>query len=272
MPVGGSYIAKLVAVTTGEFDQFHEIDESDEPLRSRIDRYCDEIGISRPADIDDFAWSATFISWCVKTAGATASEFKFNPTHAVFVKQAIANADSETGVFRARSVDGYAPKVGDLIHRNRSGGRITYKQARTRSNYISHSAIVVDIVTSNGSKFAVTIGGNEGDSIRRQRVRLNATGHVQQTQSNPYISVIENLKLETSVHESMVEPADADSVRESMSIEALVCAESGEPEAAFLESAAAKPPTRQEFDHAQVQPRRNAHRSYRRALHHLAQY
>jgi len=86
------------------------------------------------------ATSATFISWCFKTAGASASEF--NPAQATFVKAAIANKDAGTGGFHAQPIDAYKPKVGDLIHRNRNGGRITYKQAQTRSNYQSHSAIV----------------------------------------------------------------------------------------------------------------------------------
>ena len=270
MPRAELYIDKLVAIATGEFDQFHQIDESDEPLRSRIDHYCDEIGIPRPADIDDFPWSATFISWCIKTAGAEAREFKFSSAHAVFVKAAIANADAGTGVFRAHPIDTHKPKVGDLIHRNRNGGRITYKQARNRSNYISHSAIVVDLVSSNGATFALTIGGNEGNSIRKQRVRLTADGHVQQTQSNPFISVVEDLKLVSTVHEAEV--ALAGRPEAVLETDAAVCEASGEPEAAVLESSAVKPPTRQEIHHAQIQSQRCAHRSHRGALHHVAQH
>src|SRR5262245_60439856 len=165
MSTASPYVQKLVAIASAEFDAFHELDETDEPLLSRIGFYCEEIGIDRPRSIEEFPWSATFISWCVKAAGAAPAEFKFSPTHAVFVKAAIANADTESGVFRARPVDAYAPKIGDIVHRNRNGGRITYKQARSRSNYESHSAIVVDLVERNGAKFAITIGGNEGNSI-----------------------------------------------------------------------------------------------------------
>src|SRR5262245_256435 len=148
MPAMTPYVQKLIATASAEFDAFHELDETDEPLRSRINSYCEAIDVDPPDDISAFPWSATFISWCVKTAGATANEFKFSATHAVFVKAAIASADAERGVFRARPIEAYKPKPGDIIHRNRNGGRISYRQARTRSNYESHSAIVVEIIES----------------------------------------------------------------------------------------------------------------------------
>ena len=189
------YAGKLVQVANGEFDKFHQLDENEEPLRSRIDQYCRAIGVPPPHNISDFAWSATFVSFCVKTAGATAAEFEFSVAHAVFVRQAIANANDGTGVFRGRRIEEHAPRPGDIIQNNRGGGTIDYDEAARRSDYISHSAIVVDLITNaQGSKFAVTIGGNEGDSIRRKLVPLTDNGFVQQRDSNPYICVIEDLK------------------------------------------------------------------------------
>ena len=229
-----AYARRLVAVTNSEFERFHEIAETDEPLRSRINQYCREIGIAEPDDISDFAWSATFVSWCVKTAGATAAEFKFDPTHAVFVKAAIANADSNRGVFRARPIDEYRPKVGDIIHRNRNNGSITFKQARIRSNYPSHSAIVVEIGMAGGGRFARTIGGNESDSIRSTKVALTSDGFVAQRDSNPFICVIENLKVEAPP--SMLEEA----VTVTTQPATYVCEASGENEE-ILEAAVSKP-------------------------------
>ena len=42
--------------------------------------------------------------------------------------------------------------------------------------------------------FALTIGGNESDSIRSTLVRLTNSGLIKQRARNPYISVIEDLK------------------------------------------------------------------------------
>ena len=190
-----AYVTALVAIASAEYEAYHGISESDEPLRSRIDTYCTGIGIAPPSDIAAFPWSATFVSWCIKTAGATAQDFTFDPTHAVFVRAAIANADSQVGVFRARPVENYVPRIGDLIHRNRSGGAITYAQARDRSDYPSHSAIVVDVGEDQLGRFATTVGGNEHDSVRKTRVPLNANGMVVQTSSNPFICIVQDLKV-----------------------------------------------------------------------------
>jgi hypothetical protein len=179
-----SYVGKLIQVTKDEFEKFHELDENEEPLRSRIDDYCRAIGIPPPHHISDFPWSATFVSFCVKAAGATVAEFKFSAAHAVFVKQAIANAKNETGVFRARRIEEHAPQLGDIIQSNRGGGTVDYDEAARRSDYNSHSAIVVDFITDpHGSKFAITIGGNDSDSVRRKLVPLSDEGFVQQRDS-----------------------------------------------------------------------------------------
>jgi lysozyme family protein len=197
-PQPADYVAALIAVARGEYDAYHTITESDEPLRSRIDAYCRGIGIPPPDDIAAFAWSATFVSWCIKTAGATRQEFTFSAAHAVFVRAAIANADRQIGVFRARPVDIYAPRLSDLIHRNRSGGTVTYAEARIRSDYSSHSAVVVEVGEDRVGRYAMTIGGNESDSIRMTRVDLDAAGMVRQHAANPFICVVQDLKIEAT--------------------------------------------------------------------------
>jgi hypothetical protein len=191
-----SYVDKLVTIAKGEYQAFHTISETDEPLRSRIDTYCRDIGIAVPPDISQFPWSATFVSWCIRKAGATSGEFTFSAAHAVFVRAAIANADAQTGVFRARPIGSYAPQVGDLIHRNRSSGTVTYAQARTNSSYPSHSAIVVEVGEDQVGRYAMTIGGNEHDSIRMTRVALNGAGMVVQKPSDPFICVVQDLKID----------------------------------------------------------------------------
>ena len=82
----------IVAVAKAEFDRFHGIDEGDEPLRSRIADYYEAGGGSRNLDptLNENAWSAAFVSFCVKQSGATPDQFKFNLSHSVFVRAAIA--------------------------------------------------------------------------------------------------------------------------------------------------------------------------------------
>lgn len=203
MPVSG-YAQRLVAVARGEHSTFAGFLETDTPLRKRIYRTYladlaeadpdDELGWNMSSDITSWAWSATFVSWCVLDAGARNGEFDLSIRHAMYIRKAIENADAETGVFRARKITDYAPKLGDIICGNRDGGNVTYDQARTLNSYNSHGAIVVDLTMENGARYALTVGGNESDSIRIKKVRLAATGNVKQQSPNPYICVIENLK------------------------------------------------------------------------------
>lgn len=234
LEAAADYRDRLVSVARTEQATFGETVETDEPLRSRIDKYCTDIGVAPPQDISDFAWSAVFVSWCVKTAGATADEFKFSTMHSVFVKAAIQNALKSIGVFRAWPIEQYAPKVGDIIQRNRSGGDITYGQAKTKTSYPSHSAIVVEVGVSGGRKFARLVGGNERDSIRITRLWLTESGHVQQADGDPYICVIQTLKSDVS---ALMESAPV----RAAAVECFVCEGSGEFENTDMESAAEKP-------------------------------
>ena len=77
---------------------------------------------------------------------------------------------------------------------NRGGGDFTFDFAATHSQYASHSAIVATVDGDADGPFALTIGGNEGNSIRRTKVRLRADGRVRQRAENPYISVVQTLK------------------------------------------------------------------------------
>jgi hypothetical protein len=190
----------IVAVAQAEYDRYHGIDEGDQPLRGRIADYYEAGGGSRNLNptLDENAWSAAFISFCVKQSGATPSQFKFNLSHSVYARQAIANGATNTGVFQGHRVTDYAPRLGDLIHHNRQGGTLGFDFAKTNTGYPSHSAIVVDFQTVAGVRHAVTVGGNEGlqggsGTVGRKKFALSHDGLLDQSQIGPkLICVIEN--------------------------------------------------------------------------------
>jgi hypothetical protein len=198
------FAQRLVGVAVGEHKTFAGKQENDKDLKDRIyNTYLKDLDAADPNDalgwnmssnIGSWAWSATFVSWCVLHAGATVQEFDFSIRHAVFVQKAIQNAKGKTGVFRAHRIEDYAPKVGDIIAGNRSGGKLSYDDAEDSDNYPSHTAIVVELKQEGNARYAVTIGGNESDSIRRKDVVLTPQGRVKQKTPEPYICVIETLK------------------------------------------------------------------------------
>jgi len=108
------------------------------------------------------------------------------------VHWAIANAVAGTGDFRGRDVAAYAPKLGDILHNNRSGHNFDFAYAKTHTAYESHSAIVIEVGSDNRGKYLRTIGGNETDSVGLKEVRLSPSGKVLNG-SGLYISVIETL-------------------------------------------------------------------------------
>jgi len=193
MTTPSAFALKLAAVAQEQHTKYQLMDEADPELCRQIKKYWTAIGLEFESCVS-VPWSAVFVSFCVKQAGATRSEFKFADGHSVFVHQAIQNAIKNTGVFHGLDISVHSPGVGDIIHNNRLGATFDFAYARTHKNYPSHSAIVVEVGQDTDGRYALTIGGNEGDAIRRKVVRLTPQGFVIQRANNPFISVIKTLK------------------------------------------------------------------------------
>lgn len=193
VPEPSAFAALLRDVARAEHRKYAKYREGQSPLKERIGEYFDLVGLDGK-DPRSTAWSAAFVSWCVHQAGATRTEFKFSGRHSEFVHEAIQNEKNGTGVFRAKRIQDYAPRVGDLIQNNRNGGKFTYDDAARRTQYFSHSAIVVEKGEDAKGKYVRTIGGNEDHKVGTRRVPLNPDGTVKQVKENPYICVIQCLK------------------------------------------------------------------------------
>jgi len=193
MPTPSAFAKKLATIAQEQHAKFQFTNEADPLLCKQIKKWTQEIGFSF-SSCTTVPWSAVFVSWCVKAAGATKQEFKFAMSHSVFVNQAIKNAVNGVGVFRGREITAHAPQVGDIIQNNRGGNKFNFAFAKTHSDYLSHSVIVIEIGQDTQGGFAFCIGGNESDSVRRAVVRLDGQGFIKQRDGNPFICVIENLK------------------------------------------------------------------------------
>ena len=193
MPTPSAFAKKLASVAQQQHTKFQFTNEADPLLCKQIKKWTEDIGFNFTS-CTKVPWSAVFISWCVKQAGATREEFKFAMAHAVFVQQAIRNASNGQGVFQGFEITAQKPAVGDIIQNNREGNNFNFAFARTHSQYVSHSVIVIEIGQDTGGGFAFCIGGNENDSVRRSVVRLNANGFIKQREGNSFICLVKNLK------------------------------------------------------------------------------
>ena len=184
---------RLAAIAEAQHARFQFTNEADPALCAEINRWNADIGFEAER-CTRVPWSAVFVSWCVKEAGASPDEFTFSMAHSVFVHQAIANAARNVGVFHGVPIDAAPPAVGDIIQYNRSGNRFDFAFAKANRLYESHSVIVIEVGSDATGRFAFCVGGNETDSIRRTVVRLTAEGLIQQRAENPFIAHIRNLK------------------------------------------------------------------------------
>ncbi|MBV9111173.1 MAG: DUF2272 domain-containing protein, partial [Gemmatimonadetes bacterium] len=83
------FVTRLVQIAQTEHDKFHMDDEHDPKLSAEIKQFWTELGFQFPGV--STAWSAVFVSDCMKRAGATAAEFHFAAAHSEFVFTAIKN-------------------------------------------------------------------------------------------------------------------------------------------------------------------------------------
>jgi hypothetical protein len=193
LTVPSAFATLLASTAQQQHTKFQFVNEADPALCKEIKKWTVDIGFPF-SSCTKVPWSAVFVSWCVKHAGASKAEFKFAMSHSVFVHQAIKNADNGVGVFRGFPIDAEGPAVGDIIQNNRDGNKFDFAFARANPDYKSHSVIVIEVGEDTLGRFAFCVGGNESDSVRRTVVRLNANGLIKQRSGNSFISVVKNLK------------------------------------------------------------------------------
>ncbi|MBK6009204.1 DUF2272 domain-containing protein [Ramlibacter ginsenosidimutans] len=140
------------------------------------------------AAIVDTPWSAAFISYLLKTAGFTRSEFAFSDTHADYVQAAFAASDAEAAgqetpyAFRACDVATTPPRAGDLLCATReSTSRVArfaelaaaLRERAPGEDFPMHCDLVVRADEGGDAKIA-TIGGNVVQSVTLSHMTLNA--------------------------------------------------------------------------------------------------
>jgi hypothetical protein len=127
-------------------------------------------------DIDgDYAWSAAFISYVMRIAGA-GPRFPYSADHADYINAArrFSLGQETTWVIAAERVQDYAPRPGDLICFGRGKAKgLRYEDLPTADLFPSHCDIVVDTMVPG--EIAV-IGGNVEDSVTMNHVPVAQDG------------------------------------------------------------------------------------------------
>jgi hypothetical protein len=135
----------------------------------------DENGAVFPADQDgDFAWSAAFVSYVMRIAGA-GPRFPYAPDHATYIDIAKQMATGATTgwLVTAERPEAYAPLPGDLICQGRGRAATLRYDDLPAGHFPGHCDIVVD--TSAAGLIAV-IGGNVDDAVTMKHVPVTPDG------------------------------------------------------------------------------------------------
>ncbi len=120
---------------------------------------------------DTVPWSAAFISWVMRQAGA-GSDFRYSAAHAEYVAAARDNRlANNSNPFKAYRTSEVAPQPGDLVCKRRESG-VTYDNVRR--GHLTHC----DVVTAVEGNKLLTIGGNVSDSVKMTPVDIDGNGRV----------------------------------------------------------------------------------------------
>jgi hypothetical protein len=135
----------------------------------------DGMGQVFPPDSDEtYAWSAAFVSYVMRLAGAGA-RFPYAPDHADYINSAKRMALGQAArdwVVTAEAPEAYAPNPGDLICLGRRGAvRLRYADLPA-PRFPAHCDIVVG---TEPGQIAV-IGGNVADGVTMRHVPVTADG------------------------------------------------------------------------------------------------
>jgi Uncharacterized protein conserved in bacteria (DUF2272) len=161
----------------------------------------DEAGSVFPASDDErYAWSAAFISYLMRIAGA-GSRFPYSPNHATYVNAAAAH---QSPILEALPPERYAPRLGDLICFGRhDAAGLKFSDLPTGHVWPGHCAIVVDVQPGTIS----VIGGNVDDAVTLTHVPVTESGML----ANPDGTVLDNrypwLVVLRVVYDAEAEPA-----------------------------------------------------------------
>ena len=118
-----------------------------------------------------YAWSAAFISYVMRVAGA-GTRFPYSPNHATYVNAA---ASGGSPILRARNPVDYAPQPGDLICMGRGRSAVLrFADLPTPTLWPGHC----DIVVSRAPGMLSVLGGNVDDAVTMKHVPVTADGRL----------------------------------------------------------------------------------------------
>ncbi len=140
-----------------------------------------------PKDDEQYAWSAAFISYIMRTAGA-GPRFPYSPSHSTYINaaaqmaQGIAIGTQQNWDIIAMRPDSYAPQPGDLICHGRRAAKTLRFEDLPAGSFTSHCDIAIG-PTPDG---LAVIGGNVDDAVTLKHIPTDTAGRIAGPGNAPY--------------------------------------------------------------------------------------
>ena len=187
---GISKLAKnAIAIAKHEYEDWNsegvQRKEDDSSMYESIKKYWQEGADTfwSKAKMINEAWSAAFISYIMKKAGA-GDDFKYSTSHSVYIRDSINNRKkNKKNPFKGFKPQEVKVEEGDLVCYPRQGG-VNYDSTGA---YKSHCDFVIDVKDN----IATSIGGNVSNSVSKTSVELDKEGKIKDSK---YFVVIKNKK------------------------------------------------------------------------------
>ena len=130
----------------------------------------DENGRVFPAlDDERYAWSAAFISYVMRIAGA-GDRFPYAASHAAYVNAAAAG---RSAILAAHAPQSYAPKLGDILCFGREwASGLRFSDLPKSGFWPGHCALVV----ARQDNALSVVGGNDEDAVTMDHVTIASDG------------------------------------------------------------------------------------------------
>lgn len=142
-------------------------------------------------------WSAAFVSWVMKKAGA-GDKFKYSNWHSDYIRDAIQKRKNNdfNATFKGYRLNEIAPQVGDLVcfSSGEDVGKVDYDTTR---HYRAHC----DIVVATKLDEIDVIGGNVGESVSKRSYKVDSQGYLIDDTRDWFV-VIKNLLQQSSKSET----------------------------------------------------------------------
>ena len=162
--------------------------EYDAGFAERVNKYWQEGLNQNYSGYDrDVAWSASFISYIWKDAGAK-EKFPYSASHSTYIRDSISNRkiNDFSKPFVGLRVTEYAPKVGDMVCYSRESRTDLYDETGA---YKSHC----DIVVKKGRNFIEVIGGNVRQAVTKKVLLTDDNGRLIDNNNNWFTVIKSNV-------------------------------------------------------------------------------